>query len=470
MTADPTHLRAAQIAAAVKEKKLTAAAVAEAHIARSKKIGPQLNSWIALDAEGAMRAANAVDAAIDRGEDPGLLAGVPIGLKDLIDVEGLPTTAGSLIERNTVARADALLTRKIRAAGGVVLGKLNLHEFAFGPTGLNPHYGDQKNPWDAERMTGGSSGGSGNSAATGQVAIAIGSDTGGSIRIPASLCGVVGHKPTFGLVTKSDCAPLSWSLDSFGPLARSAEDCALMMAAIAGHDPADPSSVALPPPDFTGALEKPLEGLRVGHARAYYEPRAEPKVAEAVERLAGAMREAGATLVDVQLPEVETALHAASVLMVAEAAAVHETNLREHAEDFDPAVRERIRPGCFIPATAYIQAQRFRAQWTKRVCREVFGAVDLVLCAATPIPAPPRTQQSGVVRGKELDMRTIMVSLTRLWNFFGGASTAFPAGMDAEGLPLGAQIMGAPFEDHHTLAFVHQLEKKGIVQVERPPL
>ncbi len=470
MTNDLTKLTASEIVAQIKERTVSAIEVAEAHLERSEKIGPQLNSWIKIDSEGALKAARETDAAIARGEDPGPMAGAPIGLKDLIDMKGLPTTAGSIIDKRNTPDADALLARKIRRAGGVILGKLNLHEFAFGPTGHNPHYGDQKNPWDTERITGGSSGGSGNSVATEQVSIAIGSDTGGSIRIPASLCGVIGHKPTFGMVTKSNCAPLSWSLDSFGPLARSARDCALMMSAIAGRDPADASSIAAEPPDFMGALGKPIEDFRIGHARDYYEQRSEPPVAEAVEGLARTIREAGADVVEIEIPDIELASHAASVLMVAEAAAVHEKNVRENAKDFDPGVLGRIRPGFFIPATSYIQALRFREQWAKRICKEVFARVDLVLSATTPIPAVLRSQSSESIRGREIDIRTIMTSLTRLWNFLGGPATAFPAGMSEEGLPLGAQIMGAPFADHHTLAFTHQLEQKGIVKVERPPL
>ena len=470
MTNDLTNLTAAEITAQIKEKRISAKEVTEAHLEHSKKIGAGLNSWIKLDPEGSLKSAQEVDAAIARGDDPGPMAGAPIGLKDLIDMKGLPTTAGSIIDKDKIADEDALLARRIRQAGGVILGKLNLHEYAFGPTGLNPHYGDQKNPWDTERVTGGSSGGSGNSVATGQVSIAIGSDTGGSIRIPASLCGVIGHKPTHGLVTKSNCAPLSWSLDSFGPLARSAQDCAIMMSAIAGHDPADASSIAGDPPDFIGALNKPIEEFRIGLARDYYEQRSEPPVAEAVNNLVKKIQELGAEVVEVEIPDVETAFHAAAVLMVSEAASVHENNIRNHAQDFDPAVLERIRPGFFISATSYIQALRFREQWTKRICKEVYGEVDLVLSAATPIPAALRSQSTGTVRGKEVEIRTLMISLTRLWNFLGGPSTAFPSGMSEEGLPLGAQIMGAPFADHHTLAFVHKLEKNGVVKVEKPPV
>ncbi|MDP6279993.1 MAG: amidase, partial [Nitrospinota bacterium] len=231
MANDITRLPAAALARQIRAKEISALEVAEAFLERAEKIGPGINTWITLDREGALSEARGVDRSVAEGSARGPLTGVPVGLKDLIDVAGLRTTAGSLIYRDNVATGDAPITRMIREAGAVILGKLNLHEFAFGPSGHNPHYGDQKNPWDPERVSGGSSGGSANAVLTGQASITIGSDTGGSIRIPASLCGAIGHKPTFGLVTKAACFPLSWSLDSFGPLATAAEDCALMMSA-----------------------------------------------------------------------------------------------------------------------------------------------------------------------------------------------------------------------------------------------
>ena len=382
---------------------------------------------------------------------------------------GLPTTAGSRIDKDRVPAGDAPIVRRMRAAGAVILGKLNLHEYAYGPTGHNTHYGDQKNPWDPSRVTGGSSGGSGNAAASGQAAIAIGSDTGGSIRIPSSLCGVAGHKPTFGLVSKAGCAPLSWSLDTMGPLALTAGDCALMMSVLAGHDPGDPCSAEGEPPRFIEGLDAPLKGLRVGHARKYYEERSDPEVVEAVHRIAEALAGAGARVEEVEIPDQELASEANTILMTSEASACHERNARERPGDFDPRVLERIRPGFFVPATAYIQAQRFRGEWAARVEREVFGRVDAVLSAATPIPAPPIADDAVSFQGRKTMVRGLLVSLTRLWNFFGGPSTAFPVGLGREGLPLGAQLMGAPFSDARLLGAVHQLERMGAVAARRAP-
>ena len=469
MVDDIARLAASEIAGRVLAGELLAADVAEAFLLRAEKIGPALNTWITLDREGALNQARIIDEAMAEGKDPGPLAGVPVGLKDIIDVAGLRTTAGSLILKDQVAAGDAPLTRKIRKAGAVILGKLNMHEFAFGPSGHNPHYGDQKNPWDTKRVTGGSSGGSGNAAATGQASITIGSDTGGSIRIPTSLCGVIGHKPTFGLVTKAGCVSLSWSLDSFGPMATSARDCALMMSTIAGPDPEDPSSLQVEAPDFIGALDKPLAGLRIGHARNYYADQSDPAVCEAIEEVDRALSDAGAQVVEVNIPGLKTAYGAATNFMMPEAAAYHEKNIRERPDDYDPKVLERLKIGFFIPATSYIQAQRFRSQWTAQVLKEVFGKVDLVLAAATPMPAPLRSAKTVTVAGKEYDARGHLIALTRHINFLGFPSTGFPAGISDEGLPLGAQLIGPPLHDHRTLAAVHQLGKAGAVRFQFAP-
>ena len=466
---DITRLGAAQIAGRIRSKKLSATEAAEAFLARAGKIGPALNTWITLDREGALREAGKIDGAIAAGRDPGPLGGVPVGLKDLIDVEGLKTTAGSLIYRDNVAVRDAPITRMIRESGAVIMGKLNLHEFAFGPSGHNPHYGDQKNPWDPERAAGGSSGGSGNAVLTAQAAVTIGSDTGGSIRIPASLCGAIGHKPTFGLVTKAGCFPLSWSLDSFGPLAGSAEDCALMMAAIAGPDTEDPSSLQAAAPDFTGELNTPLKGVRVGHARSYYADQSEPEIAAGVEAAARAFEEAGASVVEVDIPDLDNAYPMATNFMMSEAAAVHEKNMRERPGDYDPKVLERIQIGFFVPATTYIQAQRYRSQWTAQVLKEVFGKVDFVLAAATPMTAPLRSAAKVTIGGKEYDARAHLISLTRHINFLGFPATGFPTGFSEGGLPLGAQLIGPPLHDHKTIAAVHQLQKTGFARFQYAP-
>lgn len=469
MSADLARLSAAEIARGVKAKKFSATEAAEACLERAEKVGPSLNTWITLDREGALKAAKDVDDAIAAGRDPGPMAGVPIGLKDLIDVAGLPTTGGSSAEDGRIPEEDALLTRKFREAGAVILGKLNLHEYAYGPTGHNIHFGDQKNPWDPARVTGGSSGGSGNAVATAQVSMAIGSDTGGSIRIPAALCGTFGHKPTFGLVTKSRCLPLCWSLDTFGPLARTAEDCALTMSVISGYDPDDPSSAEGEPPDFMAALEKPLKGFRIGNARSYYEDRSEPTVAELLENTARLLSEAGAEVVDIDIPDFRLATDASANLMMPEAYAVHEKKIRERPGDLDPRVVERLQMGYFIPAAQYIQARRFREQWTRRVNHEVFGKVDAVLSATVPTVAPLRDQKTTTFEGKDVPAWRPLISLTRLINYYGGPSMAFPAGFSPDNLPVSAQLFGPPFSDARIIAAVHQLEKAGGTKAEIAP-
>ncbi len=469
MSDDLTRLSAAEIARGVRSSDLSAVAVAKACLARCEKVGGALNTWITLDPEGALEAARAVDAAVAAGMDPGPLAGVPAGIKDLIDVAGLPTTAGSLIEKNRIPSEDAPLARRIREAGAVILGKLNLHEYAFGPTGHNPHYGDQKNPWDPSRVAGGSSGGSGNAVASGQVPVSVGSDTAGSIRFPAALCGTLGLKPTFGLVSKARCVPCSWSFDTFGPMALTAEDCALMMSVVAGYDPEDPCSIDSPPPDFTGALEVPLKGFRLGHARSLYADRSHPAVVKAVEETAHAFADAGADVFEIEIPDHERASDIATLIIFPEGAAFHQKHVRERSKEMDPNVIARFLPGYFVPATAYIQAQRFRAQWTKRMIKEVFSKVDGVLAAAVPVPAPPRDAREITHLGEKVDARFVLTWFARLVNFYGGPAVGFPVGFSPEGLPLGAQLFGAPFDDHRMLAAVHRLEKIGAFQAKRAP-
>ncbi|MEE9241370.1 MAG: amidase family protein, partial [bacterium] len=244
---------------------------------------------------------------------------------------------------------------------------------------------------------------------------------------------------------------------------------ALMMSAIAGPDPSDPSSMQTPAPDFAGELDTPLKDLRIGHARSYYVDQSDPEVVKGVEEAALALSDAGAQVTEVDIPDLDLAYDACTAFMLAETSAAHEKHVRERADEMDPWVVERTRAGFFIPASAYIQAQRFRAQWTARVLKEVFGKVDLVLAAATPIPAQLHSADKVTVKGKEYGARLHLIALTRHINFLGFPSTGFPVGLSSGGLPLGAQIFGAPFQDHRTIAAVHQLEKSGAVKAKIAP-
>ncbi|MED5578929.1 MAG: amidase [Nitrospinota bacterium] len=463
-----TNFSAFHIVSSIKKKEISAIEVSEAFLERCKSIGEKLNTWIALDEETILNRANEIDKLLKDGKDPGPLCGVPIGIKDLIDMENFPTTSGSLIEKDSFANSDSTIVSKLKNAGANIFGKLNLHEFAFGPTGLNPHYGDQKNPWDPKHMTGGSSGGSGNSVVTSQVPISIGSDTGGSIRIPSSLCGSFGLKPTLGLVSKFRCMPLSWSLDTLGPLSMSIEDCSLFMSVVSGFDPQDPYSIHSDHIDFNGKLKKnDLQKTRVGHARSFYEKNTDKVISSRINEIAQQISKLGVEVIEIDIPELDIAYDACTSIMVSEAAAVHEKRIRHFASKYDPQVIERIKPGFFVPATSYIQSQRFRGEWSQKITNEIFAKVDAILAPTTPIAAPLRSEHSVFLNGEKKETRGLLISLTRIWNFYGGPSVSMPIGKTEQGLPFGAQLMGRILEDDKLLGLAYNLEKEKICEAER---
>ena len=463
-----TNLTAFQIVSSVKKKEISALEVSNSFLDRCKSIGGKLNTWITLDEEKIISRANQIDKLIRDGKDPGPLCGVPIGIKDLIDVENLPTTSGSLIEKDNIPNFDSTIVSKLKNAGANIFGKLNLHEFAFGPTGLNPHYGDQKNPWNPKHMTGGSSGGSGNSVVTSQVPISIGSDTGGSIRIPSSLCGSYGLKPTLGLLSKFRGMPLSWSLDTFGPLSMSIEDCALFMSVTSGFDPNDPFSIHSDQMNFNSELKKTnLQKIKIGHARKFYEKNTDKEIASKINKITEQILKLGIEVIEIDIPELDLAYDACTSIMISEAAAVHEKRMRHFAEKYDPQVIERIKPGFFVPATTYIQSQRFRREWSQKVTDKIFSKVDAILAPTTPIAAPLRSEHSVILNGKEKQIRGLLISLTRLWNFYGGPSVSMPIGKTEKGLPFGAQLMGPILGDDKLLGLAYCLEKEKICKAEK---
>src|SRR5207249_3743481 len=306
--------------------------------------------------------------------------GVPYGAKDLYNTRGVRTTGGSKILADFVPADDATVVSRLRAAGAIVLGKLNMHEFAYGPEGLNAHYGDAMNPWDggAHRVAGGSSSGSGVAVAAALCPGALGSDTGGSIRIPASLCGISGLKPTYGRVSRAGVLPLSWSMDHAGPMARTVEDCALMLRAMAGYDPADPTTSVLPVPDYAAALTGEVRGLRVGLLRAHFTDVAAAEVGAAVEKAAKTLEQAGAVVDEVNLTQVIHVAAASSAIVASEAVAYHAGWMRARAQDYQPDVRERLRIGVFVSGAHYVRAQQVRAL-VRREIDEALAKRDVLL-------------------------------------------------------------------------------------------
>ena len=455
---------ASEIAEAVRSGATSASVVAEAAFARIAERDSVLNSFTAVTRERALAKARAIDAARARGEPLGALAGVPLAVKNLFDVAGLATLAGSKINREHVpAKADATLITRLEAAGAVLVGALNMGEYAYDFTGENVHDGPSRNPHNTGRMTGGSSGGSGGAVAGGLVPIALGSDTNGSIRVPSSLCGLFGLKPTYGRLSRAHTFPFVASLDHVGPLARSARDLALAYDAMQGHDPDDPVCVNRPPVVATPLLERGTNGLRIAVAGGYFRNGAFPEAQAALARVAAALGVAR----EIELPEAERARAAAYIITASEGSALHVERLRKRARDFDPAVRDRLIAGSMIPASLVTKAQKFR-RWYREQVLALFAGVDAILAPATPCTAPLIGQQTFVLDGVELPVRANLGIYTQPISFIGLPVAAVPVPL--EPLPIGVQVIAAPWREDIALRIAYALEQTGVAAATKPSL
>jgi aspartyl-tRNA(Asn)/glutamyl-tRNA(Gln) amidotransferase subunit A len=437
-----------ELARLVATKEVSPVEVVRAHLERIESLDGTLRAFITVCADAALESARAAERALVAGEPAGPLHGVPLGLKDLFETRGVLTTGGSRILADFVPAGDATVVRRLQEAGAIVLGKLNMHEFAYGPEGLNDHYGHARNPWDGgvARLAGGSSSGSGVAVAAGLCTAALGSDTGGSIRIPASLCGITGLKPTYGRVSRAGVLPLSWSMDHAGPMARSAADCAVLLQAMAGYDPADATTSVLPVPDYGAALTGELKGLRVGILRAFFLESATPEVRAAVETAARALEQAGARVDDVVLPHVEVVSAASSAIVASEALVYHAEWLRARPSDYQADVRQRLRLGAFVSGPDYVRAQQARVL-VRRAVDDALAARDVLLAPATPIPAPAVGETATTIGEGRVDVRAALIRLTRPFNCSGHPACAVPCGFTTAGLPLGMQFVGRPFDE-----------------------
>ncbi|HWQ28572.1 MAG TPA: amidase [Dehalococcoidia bacterium] len=402
---------------------------------RAETLNPALNAFLLIDHEGALSAARRADEERRAGRVRGPLHGVPLALKDLFDTAGVRTTAGSKHFADRVPAEDAHTVARLREAGAVIVGKLNLHEWALGVTTANPHWGTCRNPWDLERIPGGSSGGTGAAIAANIVPAGTGSDTGGSIRIPAALCGVTGLKPTYGRCSLRGVVPLSWTLDHVGPIARTAEDCALLLQAMAGYDPSDPHSENVPAPDFTAGMRDGVRGLRIGVPSNHFFENCDPEVANAVEAAAKTFERLGATLTSVAVPEAATAAAHNGAILISDAAAFHRERLEAAREAFGADVLWLLDIGAKTPATAYALAMDFRRSFRRWLERELFAGVDLLLHPTTPIPAPPIAEGGAATN--------TLIQNTSPWNLAGVPVLALPCGFTASGLPIGMSLVGS---------------------------
>ena len=459
---DTVWAHASEIAEAVAKGDISAVEVTEAALARIARRDPALNAFTAVIESRALARAEDLDNAHTEGRSLGPLAGVPFAVKNLFDIAGLPTLAGSTINRDAPpARRDATLIERLEAAGAVLLGTLNMGEYAYDFTGENIHDGPSRNPHDTDRMTGGSSGGSGAAAAGGLVPIALGSDTNGSIRVPASLCGLFGLKPTYGRLSRARTFPFVASLDHVGPLARSAKDLALAYDAMQGHDGDDPVCADRPAEPVTPLLARGANGLRIAVAGGYFGKGAFAEARTALERVAAAL---GANR-EIDIPEAERGRAAAYVITTAEGASLHLDRLRTRADDFDPAVRDRLIAGAMVPAPLVMQAQKFR-RWYREQVLELFKGVDAILAPATPCTAPRIGQQTFVLDGVELPVRANLGLYTQPISFIGLPVVAVPVPLKP--LPIGVQIIAAPWREDVALRIAHALEREGAAAAPRP--
>ncbi len=456
---DLAYLSIAQASVLIRRKQVSPVELAKACLGRIRRFDDQIKAWVIVTERLALAAARAAADEIARQGPRSPLHGIPVGIKDLYDVAGLETRAGSNVRADARAAArDSAVVARLRRAGAIVIGKTNTHEFAYG-TWTPP----TSNPWDASRIPGGSSGGSGAALAAGMCLGATGSDTGGSIREPASLCNVTGIKPTFGRVSKAGLVPLAWSLDHAGPMARSAQDCALMLNAMAGADPADATTARAPVPDFGSRLKSGAQGARIGVPTSVFFEGADPQTRSLVEASMKVFEALGARVVRVDVPSTQRAAGTSYVVIqTTEPLALHEHHLRERPHDYQTQTQALLALGAAWTAQHYMRAQRIRTinirEWL-----QLFGRVDAVLCPTTPRPAPLKEEAAA---NGAFDL----VNYTAFFDLNGCPSVSVPAGFTAEGLPVGLMLSGRPFGEARLLGIAHAYERATRFGGRRPTL
>lgn len=456
----------AEAGAALRSGTASSVDLTEAALAAIEALNPEVSAFVLVDREGALEAAERADEAFSSGAETGPLAGVPVAVKDIIDMAGHATRCGSPLYPEAPVASDAALVGSLREAGAVIVGKTTAHELACGV-----YSAPASNPWSTDRIPGGSSGGSGAAVASGMVSMAIGSDTGGSVRIPASLCGVVGLKPTYGRVSRAGVEPLSWSLDHLGPLAGTVEGCVATLEAISGEDPADPSTAGLPDMDLRSNLEAGVEGLRLGVLEGPpvdpMQPEVEGRFTAAIEELANA----GADMVTIRIPELAHTLAAEFGIVGPEAAAYHRQSVRTRPDVIDPGIRTLLVAGLLLPTHQYVRALRARRAIAQAIRRAFFDhRIDALLTPTLPATAVEKDQEE-IDYGSLTEPATLSyVRTTAPFNLSGMPAISVPAGHDSEGLPVGLQIAGRPFDEATVVRVARSCETLKLAGSCIPPI
>ena len=437
----------------LREGRLQSAELVREAIARARLAQLRHNCFVQIDAEGAMAAAEMADALLqgcarEGVRPPGALLGVPLAHKDMFEREGRPTSCASKVCEPRAALGSATVISRLDLAGAVDLGTLNMAEFALGATGHNATMGDCRNAWDPQFISGGSSSGSAVAVASGAVFASLGSDTGGSVRIPASANGVIGLKPTYGLIPRTGSMKLSPSIDVIGPMARSARDIALLLEVLAGADGLDACSSSRPRPRYTQEMSLGVDGLRIGVPRNYFPVGVAPSIRSAMEASLGLLERAGATLVPLDVPqEVAAMAELSRAVVYAEATALHAAGLRNMGSRYTPQVRLRASTGLGIPAPVYLEALQWRLPVLRRFVEQVFSRCDVLQTPTIPIPVP-RRDETDVGAGPALwELLAQLVRCTAPFNYLGLPAISVPAGLDSRGLPIGAQYVARPFAE-----------------------
>ena len=457
-------LSATEIAQAYAARTLTPVKLLSDLLGRIETLDSKLNAFIRLDAEAAMQQARIAEQEIAAGRRRGPLHGIPVGIKDIIDVAGLPTTCHSKILLDNVATADAAVVQRLRAAGAIIIGKLSTHEFAIGGPSFDLPFPPARNPWNPEHHPGGSSSGSGVGVAAGLFPLALGTDTGGSVRNPASACGIVGLKPTYGLVSRRGVFPLSYTLDHVGPLTRTVADTALLLQAIAGHDPADPGSTAAPLSNFAALLGHGVRGLRIGFVSHFHEQdlTAHPEVAAALREVVRVLRAEGAQVDTVTLPTLTEFAGINRVILCSEAWSIHAPWLRQRPGDYGQLARRRLLPGAFITAGDYVGAQRRRTQVIAAV-EDTLRDYDVLLCASSMDPSSRLDDAQATAHTYPRQARTP-------FNVTGHPAVAMMAGLSRAGLPVSVQFVGRYFDDATVLRVAAAYERAAGWHRQKPPI
>jgi aspartyl-tRNA(Asn)/glutamyl-tRNA(Gln) amidotransferase subunit A len=446
MSTEPALLSLTEVAQAIAQKRFSSCEVTLACLNRVAQWQPRLNAFMAIETDEALAAADAADAALAKGNSNGALHGVPLAHKDMYYEAGKIVTCGSHIRRDFVATTTSTALQRLKDAGTIRLGSLQMAEFAYGPTGHNAHYGPVHNPWGLDRVTGGSSSGSGAAVAARLTFAALGSDTGGSIRMPAHFCGVTGLKTTVGRISRAGAMPLSQSLDTVGPLARTVLDCALLLGLMAGADADDPTAVAGPLPDYMAATRESIKGLKIGVPAAFYVDDLDPEVERILDDTITVLKREGAEIVQVELPDQRQLTAACQLVLAVEAAAFHKRWMIERPQDYGPQVLMRLQNGLAIPGVSYLEAMRWRGPALAAYLAAVAG-VDAVIAPVAPVAAPT-IAESDVGTGP--DAEAVIQRLTRFTrpiNYLGLPALAIPSGFTKSGLPVGMQLIGRSFDE-----------------------